>query len=224
MSPRPVRELTDVHAALATPSRRRLLALVQAADVGRDVHELGQALGLHPSTVRFHLETLAQAGLVTREEQRPSGLGRPRVVYAAVPQPVTPGYEALTRMLAVDLAQTSTDSTGHAERIGEKWAEQVVPAPAAPGTLTAADAMTRVSDIFDRLGFAPEARTVGSKREIALHGCPFRAVARDHPDVICAVHLGLLRGILDRLGAQASGRLRPFVRPDLCLVEVTPTS
>lgn len=219
-----MRESADVHAALATPSRRRLLELVQAADAGRDVHQLGSAVGLHPSTVRFHLETLAQAGLVTREEQRSAGLGRPRVVYVAVAQPAAPGYEYLTRMLAADLAQTAHGSTGHAERIGERWAEQVVPVPTAPGTATANAAVRQVSSIFDRLGFSPESRTVNGRREIALHGCPFREVAREHPEVVCAVHLGLLRGTLDRLGATASSRLRPFVGPDLCLVEVTLTS
>ncbi|WP_407068222.1 ArsR family transcriptional regulator, partial [Lapillicoccus sp.] len=59
-----------VHTALASSTRRRLLELLRGADTARDVHELGEAVGLHPSTVRFLLETLRQAGLVARREQR----------------------------------------------------------------------------------------------------------------------------------------------------------
>lgn len=39
---------------------------------------------------------------------------------------------------------------------------------------------------------------------------------------IRAIHLGLLRASIERYGACTSSRLRSFVEPDLCLVEVTP--
>jgi NAD-dependent dihydropyrimidine dehydrogenase PreA subunit len=41
-------------------------------------------------------------------------------------------------------------------------------------------------------------------------------VARDHPEVVCAVHLGLLRGSLTRLDTCAAPRLVPFVEPEPC--------
>ncbi len=66
--------------------------------------------------------------------------------------------------------------------------------------------------------------TVNGGPQISLHACPFRAVAREHPDVVCAIHLGLLRGSLERLGARVSSRLRPFVEPDLCVAEITTAS
>ena len=224
MSPRPVRGSGGVHSALASSTRRRLLELLRGADTARDVHELGEAVGLHPSTVRFHLETLRQAGLVARREQRVAGAGRPRTAYVAIREHAEAGYEGLARMLVADVAQTARDETGHAESIGERWAQQVLPLPAPPGSMTADDAAAQVSSIFDRLGFEPEMRAVGGRPPISLHACPFRSVARERPDVVCAIHLGLLRGILERLGAQASGRLHPFVEPDLCVAEVAPAS
>lgn len=224
MSPRPVRESGGVHTALASSTRRRLLELLRGADTARDVHELGEAVGLHPSTVRFHLETLRKAGLVTRRDQRAAGAGRPRTAYVAIREGAEAGYEGLARMLAADVAQTARGRAGHAESIGERWAQQVFPLPTAPGTTLTDDAVAQVSSMFERLGFEPETRGVKGGQQISLHACPFRSVAREHPDVVCAIHLGLLRGSLERLGAHASSRLRPFVEPDLCVAEITTAS
>ncbi|MDN5769143.1 MAG: ArsR family transcriptional regulator [Humibacillus sp.] len=224
MSPRPVRGSGGVHMALASSTRRRLLELLRGVDTARDVHELAEAVGLHPSTVRFHLETLRKAGLVTRRDQRSSGAGRPRTAYVAIREGSEAGYERLARMLAADVAQTARGRAGHAEGIGERWAQQMIPLPTAPGTTLTDDAVAQVSSMFERLGFEPQTRGVEGRQEISLHGCPFRSVAREHPDVVCAIHLGLLRGSLERLGAHTTSRLRPFVEPNLCVAEVTTAS
>jgi len=40
--------------------------------------------------------------------------------------------------------------------------------------------------------------------------------------VVCSVHLGLLRGTLDRLGTPATAaRLLPFIESDLCLAQLS---
>ncbi len=220
MSPRPVSAAGGVHAALASPTRRHLLKLLQVAEGARDVHDLGQAVGLHPSTVRFHLETLRHAGLVTRQTHPHPGIGRPRTAYtAAAPARTDAGYERLARLLTANLSETSQDPSARAESIGGQWAQQLILAPAGAGA-TMDEAATQVSGVFGQLGFEPEMRTAGESRQIALHACPFRAAAREHPEVVCAVHLGLLRGTLERLGASAASRLLPFVEPELCMVEL----
>ncbi|MEO7070925.1 MAG: ArsR family transcriptional regulator [Nostocoides sp.] len=212
---------TGVHAALASPIRRHLLQLLQTADAARDVHDLGRAMGLHPSTVRFHLETLRQAGLVTRERDRHPTVGRPRTVYGCVtPADGDATYADLTRLFAAGLAEFAEDRAARAEVLGGRWAEQVVPVAAERGA-GPEEATRKVSQLFDRLGFDPELRSQGPTWQLALHACPFRAVARAYPEAVCAAHLGLLRGSVERLGASATARLLPFVEPELCLVEVT---
>lgn len=222
MTPRPVTPSPGVHTALASPVRRRLLELLRGDETVRDVHDLGRAVGLHSSTVRFHLETLCRAGLVTRTVQQQDGIGRPRTAYVAVRDTVVDmaghGYESLARLLAADLAETGPARGARAERMGAQWAQQLIPAPAA--SVTTDEASMRVSELFGRLGFGPELRTVDAGREIRLHACPFRSVARDHPDVVCALHRGLLRESLSRLGTSGASRLLPFVEPELCLVEI----
>jgi predicted ArsR family transcriptional regulator len=75
--------------------------------------------------------------------------------------------------------------------------------------------------LLDDIGFQPELTQDGSA--IKLYHCPFHELARSQPDVVCNVHLGLLRGALRQLGAPAGAtRLIPFVTPQLCVVEMGP--
>ena len=52
----------DVHAALASPVRQQLLDLLRVSGTPTDAHQLAQNIGLHVTTVRFHLEVLRRAG------------------------------------------------------------------------------------------------------------------------------------------------------------------
>jgi predicted ArsR family transcriptional regulator len=81
--------------------------------------------------------------------------------------------------------------------------------------------MERVVRMLDDIGFQPELVAGGS--EIRLRHCPFHELARDRPEVVCSIHLGLIRGALQQLGAPEEAlRLVPFVTPTLCVVEIGP--
>jgi predicted ArsR family transcriptional regulator len=68
-------------------------------------------------------------------------------------------------------------------------------------------------------GFEPE--PTADATIIRLHHCPFRRLAQAQPGVICGVHLGILQGAFEELGAPVTAaRLEPFVRPDLCLAQI----
>jgi predicted ArsR family transcriptional regulator len=57
---------------------------------------------------------------------------------------------------------------------------------------------------------------------LQLRQCPFLEVARQHRDVICALHLGLMRGALDLMRAPVTAdELAPFVEPGLCVARLT---
>lgn len=219
MTPRPP-SAGGHHAALASPTRRRLLDLLRSEPTARDVHDLGTEMGLHPSTVRFHLETMRRAGLVVRQTHRRDVRGRPRTTYAAIaPQPGRSDYQGLAALLADGLAETAHQRSLRSEQIGERWARQLTDDPALKESAIT-DADSYVSALFERLGFAPTAHSTEQGRQINLHACPFRDVARQHPEVVCAVHLGLLRGTLARVGSPSKPQLTPFVEPELCVVRL----
>lgn len=57
---------------------------------------------------------------------------------------------------------------------------------------------------------------------IRLHDCPFRDMAKRQGEIVCSVHLGLMRGITEELGEKVKVEaLHPFVEPSLCVAELT---
>ena len=83
-------------------------------------------------------------------------------------------------------------------------------------------ALAQVVGILRDLAFAPELDASGDVKRVALHRCPF-AVAPNDPRgaIICAFHLGLIRGVVDvaRPGAHRV-LLLPYVTPDFCRAEI----
>ena len=213
----------QMHLALASRQRRRLLELLRAGEAPRDAQELGAATGLHVTTVRFHLDLLRRAGLVDSHSQPRGTRGRPRTVYTAVNQAEAGGYPALTRLLAAHLADTAEARVVRAEQAGMDWAAELTAEAGQPPQVSAQDAARTVTGLFADLGFDPELVDDEAHCQIRLHACPFRDAARANPEVVCSVHLGLLRGTLTRLGAPpTTTRLLPFVEPELCLAQLTP--
>jgi predicted ArsR family transcriptional regulator len=77
---------------------------------------------------------------------------------------------------------------------------------------------------MEELGFAPqpEVSDGDGQYRLNLRQCPFREVAQHHQNVICSLHLGLMRGALARMRAPViADRLEPFVEPSLCVASLT---
>jgi predicted ArsR family transcriptional regulator len=237
-----------VHRALSSPVRTRLLRLLlDAAAVGEgtgddggavvgDVRALATALGLHVNTVRAHLAVLEGAGLVRSEPEARDRPGRPRLVYrptdeaTAVLEPSAVagvsadlGYRSLAGVLARFVASTVERPADAATEAGIAWGRSL---SGPPGTDRAAvdaeGAIRRVVTLLQEFGFEPERRDRDEGEvQLRLRRCPFHDVAMEQPDVVCSVHLGLLRGVLDELGADVEVRdLLPFVEPDLCVADL----
>ncbi|RBY84928.1 metalloregulator ArsR/SmtB family transcription factor [Blastococcus sp. TF02A-30] len=211
------------HAALAVRSRRQLLEALRSAGRPAAVGELAAATGLHVTTARTHLRVLEAAGLVVRALEEPVGPGRPRYVYASLTGGAAgEGHRQLAEVLAGALDAGGEKGRRRAEKAGRQWAEGEVPAGAAHSWEQAAAGL---DELFGRLGFAPRRADADPGRlRIALDRCPFRDVARAHPQVVCAVHLGLMRGALARMGmpeVAASAALQPFVTPERCVAEIS---
>lgn len=210
----------------ASKTRRLLLKLLRRSDMPLDVYQLADTTGLHITTIRFHLGVLAKAEQVTVQKTPRTSPGRPRTVYTAHTEEAPPdGYRPLASVLAANLGPTPRTRRRRAEKAGQDWAISLI----SPTTTRNPDQTARgIVNLFTELNFDPELvapATDTEEREIRLRACPYRDVAREHPDVVCAIHLGLLQGALTQLGNPlATVRLVPFVKPHLCLAYLTPVS
>jgi predicted ArsR family transcriptional regulator len=209
------------HRALADPSRLRILDVLR--DRGAlDAREIAPLVGLHHNTVRSHLDVLERGGLVSRELERRDRPGRPRLLYRVVERHGGDGdagrYQLLSTILAGYLSAAGDGAAPAMDAAGRGWGHVAV--GDVEGPVDEREARERLIALLDEVGFEPESR---GDRTVLLHACPFRDVARAHPEVVCSVHLGLMRGALERLGAgiEATG-LDPFVEPDLCIAHLAP--
>lgn len=208
-------------------SRLRVLTLLQ--DEGRPlgVTDVATATGLHANTARFHLDGLVDAGLVERTTESREQPGRPRALYAARPGSARGGqrsYRLLAEILTDYLASHAARPAKEALDAGLRWGRHLAKSPTGLRRRRPADAATATRQLvamLDDVGFQPEARTVQRERQILLRHCPFREAALEHQDVVCAVHLGLMQGMLNEIDAPiVADRLDPFVEPSLCIAHL----
>ena len=212
-----------------TTARFHLEQLETAGLVQRHIARAGQrgrphvlfsavAAPLPPETAQQQL-TEALAAVIAEDDDG----GRARAVragerwsaqYAAAADAVThnePGAAAPTVDEPTDNRPVAQEpvATAHATH-----------APGAADT-AAADVVPPLLRVLTEIGFEPELQA--DTAAIALTGCPFRAEARENPAVVCSVHLGLMKGLARRLGHDGDDiRLRPFVQPHLCMVDLPP--
>jgi predicted ArsR family transcriptional regulator len=81
-----------------------------------------------------------------------------------------------------------------------------------------------VVDLLEELGFAPSPDARAGV--VKLRRCPLLEAAHQYPEVVCGVHLGVVRGALEELGASPEQTectaLHPFSEPGACRLELLP--
>lgn len=211
---------TRFEGPLAQPTRARLFALLTELRRPAGTGELAERLSLHPNGVRVHLERLREAGLVTRERIR-QARGRPRDMWL-IASDARPGgdppssYGDLGRWLARAISPGRTNLRA-VERTGREIGRELA---ARGGTCTAEE---RMYAALSSLGFQPRRETrPGGRLTYRLCNCPYRDAVRESQEVICTLHRGMTRGLLDATAPETS--LAGFVPRDPhragCLIEL----
>lgn len=213
-------ETAGAESALSQPTRARLFALLGELGRAAGTAELAAQLNLHPNGVRRHLERLAEEGLVERRRQRQER-GRPRDVWRIAPGAHPGGrspraYADLARWLA------RATGSGHRGLRGIEAAGREIGRELAGGRETGGEEALLTT--LTALGFQPRIDGRGAKQvRIRLRNCPYRDAVRENQPLVCALHKGLTRGLLDVLEPRATlGGFQPR-DPDRagCLIKVT---
>ena len=182
---------------LADPTRRRVYAAVSRAAEPMSRDRVATMLGLPHSTAAFHLERLADGGLLAVEFRRLSGrtgpgAGRPAKVYVRPDSELSVSvprrhYELAGEVMAAAISRAVGDDVpvrdalhAAALRAGRRLAG------------TSAD----LDDALERAGLEPTA----DGDETVLGTCPFHRLARENPAVVCELNHAMLCGMAEAVG------------------------
>lgn len=196
----------------ARETRLQILDLIIGSEQPLGIDALVTATGLHPNTVRGHVELLQATGEVQRQRGPAVGRGRPPWLYTA-------GREhAHYERLVATLREQFDDShdLGAIRVEAARWAAVVdEPTPADSPEAAVAAAV----DALDALGFDAAVTCTGD--EIAITRCPYAELVADQP-VICDIHTALVDDLLGRSEQDVRVRaMEVWPRPGLCLVRLS---
>ncbi len=212
-------------ATQAGRSRLRILRLLREAPEGLGVLELAQQVGLHTNTVRFHLDRLVTQGLALRHVEDRTEPGRPRLTFTAAARPDGQrgqrNYRLLAEILASLISGSAPEIAAAATDAGRTWGHYLIEGHAPHRHTSEEEAVTGLLRTLAEIGFAPELSADESNQRVLMRHCPFLEAAKAHPEVVCAVHLGLMQGALAETRAPFTADwLQPFVEPSLCVASL----
>ncbi|HET7174042.1 MAG TPA: helix-turn-helix domain-containing protein [Nocardioidaceae bacterium] len=223
----PTNRPDDGVASRLGPTRARALALLRDADTPLSADEVADRLGLHTNTARFHLDALTRDGLAVRSTEGRDRPGRPHALFAAAPTaPDTTrrSYRLLAEILTSYLMRNVPDPDAAARDAGFAWGRYLAPARRPGRRLAAAEAVQVMVDQLDHIGFESHSDAGPEGTVLEINHCPFLELASEHRDVVCSVHLGLMRGLLTQLEAPIeAAELLPLVEPSRCIARLRPT-
>ena len=197
--------------SLSDPTRRRLYVFVSRSNepIGRD--EAADALGIPRQTAAYHLDRLAEEGLVDVEFLRRSGrtgpgAGRPAKLYKRTDRDhevsLPPRRYGLAARILLEVVSTGAikrkELAAAAHRIGAEFGE------------------VGLDQALRETGYDP----VMEEGEIRFRNCPFHVLKTQDQRTVCNLNLGLVEGMLDASGDGRKAYLEPS--ETYCCVRVRP--
>jgi predicted ArsR family transcriptional regulator len=206
-------------ALLAEPVRQRLYHYVRdrREPVGRE--EAANHAGISVKLAAFHLDRMADVGLLEVGYRRLTGrvgpgAGRTAKVYT--PSPRSFSIELPQTRYALAASMMATALSGDTSEGGAAALQEVA---GTVGDMLGAEvkAQARTKNgrreaairRLEQLGFEPQARGTGG--DLVLRNCVFRELSESHRELVCGMNAALVRGLL--AGAQLRS-LRVEGRPD----------
>lgn len=209
----------DILKALGDNTRYAIYLELARSPLPLATAEIAEILGLHVNTVRPHLERMREVGLLQVDTEARGGVGRPQHRYSLAPDAPSLGlepspYPMLARMLlraAAGAGLERSDVTDAGFEQGEADARQW------PADTSALEALIVEQA---KLGFDPAVVEQPGGATMAFAHCPFRALAEEHPDLVCGLHCGLVEGFVDAFGDAEVQRFHTLVDRNPCQVEL----
>jgi predicted ArsR family transcriptional regulator len=214
----------DALVVLGDRTRRRLYEFVveEVEPVSRD--EAAGAAQIDRSLAAYHLDKLVESGLLEASYGRPPGragpgAGRPAKLYRRTRREFvlrTPprDYQLLAELL---VRAVGDDPSGTVRRTLDRVAYDVGRSRGERAKQDGGDGRGELKHLLRLRGYEPVEDEQGTVR---LRNCPFETVASECPEVVCALNLRLVEGLIDGLSIRRRAALEP--RQGLCCVAISP--
>ena len=206
--------LTDAGKTLSNKSRYDILTVLSKGK--RTISQIAKETGLSQMTVRFHLKTLIEAGLVKKSNTcRTGGAGRPSAFYELSKSLTMVSFPprqymllsyALLSALKESLGELQAKAVlyGLGKKLGQGLRLEIERALANDNEYTAERFAHYLIEVcFKKIGIIAEAIR-NSDREILIkfYNCPFEEVARSYASLVCE---GFGNGLYDGIYTNCRG-------------------
>jgi predicted ArsR family transcriptional regulator len=209
---------------LGEPVRRRLYEYVSSEPEAVSREQAAKAVGIKRPLAAFHLDRLAEEGLLEVEfkrlsDRRGPGAGRPAKLYKRSSREIKVSlphreYELAARVFAEALSapKSSAPVRDAARSLGKEIADTV---RERAGRQKGAKNLTRTAEeVLESYGFEPFHDEDGN---IRLRNCPFHQLSRQYTNLVCGMNLDIMESMLEELGLERlEARLEP--QPGMCCV------
>jgi predicted ArsR family transcriptional regulator len=213
----------DVLKALGDNTRYAIYLELARTPLPLATSEVADALGLHVNTVRPHLERMRDVGLLAVDTETRGTVGRPQHRWSLSPDAPALGLEPSPWPT---LARTLLDAAANGGLAPDDLADAGRRQGRADAALWPADTEMLDGLLVEqaRMGFDPATVEEPERATVAFAHCPFRDLATEHPNLVCALHGGLVEGFVAAWPGCGVDRFHALVDRSPCQVDLVLTS
>lgn len=219
-----VGDAVEIVSLLGEPVRRRLYDYVVSQPESVSREDAAIAVGIKRPLAAFHLDKLADEGLLDVEYRRLSGkqgpgAGRPAKLYKRSSRQIEVSlphreYELAARLFAQAL--TEDDAPRSLRAVARSFGKELASeARERAGRHQGSKNLTRTArEVLEDHGFAPFDDEQGN---IRLRNCPFHALSQQFTGLVCGMNVDIMQAMVEELGLdRLEARLEP--QPGMCCV------
>ncbi len=217
-------------ASLGDTTRRGVYIAVRQAAEPMTVAEVASLFDLHPNVARHHLDRLVADGWLEVAHRRgPArggpGAGRPAKHYEASAKEVSlefprRRYDLLSELLVRVVERLEPERAAEvAEEIGREYGRQIADEVGLPEDAGFDVAVTAVAKAMMGVGFETEAQP--EDRTLLTRFCPFGDTAANHPEIVCRIDQGIVKGLLEAAHEPGVALVTPHeITDEACVTEL----
>ncbi len=220
--------LGDLASTLGDGTRRGIYITVRESVQPMTAARIAKAFDIHPNVARHHLDRLVQEGYLQAATSPPPSdgprkAGRPAKGYTATGKEIsvaypTRRYDLLSELLVRVVERLSPERGPEvAEDIGRQYGHEVAVTVGLPGDEGYSDTVSAIVKALTGIG----AGVKDIEGRLVTRDCPFHQTAAAHPDIVCRLDQGIVKGLLDAVDAADGAVFNPRSGPDeSCVTEI----